>query len=256
MIAKQSEKVKRKIKNVVNRISSSLTKPKRKFLLEMLTGMLSSQSSNLTSIARSLKEDTDIKHTSKHIHRNISTSRKISGISNDYSLNFCKPDINEETLICLDGGDITYSQARGYEFMSTVHDGSSGKLRSGYPLNLLVCRNGKEAPFPVLLEIFNRHDDYVSDNKETFGMIERFMGVHGAKGIWTLDRGYDSKLIMQYILERGGNFNIRQTGKRHLTVNGSSLSARDIATGINRRYRYGGSSYGYKKCYLDNAPVT
>jgi hypothetical protein len=86
MIAEQSEKVKRKIKNVVNRVSGSLTKPKRKFMLEMITGMLSSQSSNLTQIARSLKEQTDIKHTSKRIHRNISKSREFLDISNVYTL--------------------------------------------------------------------------------------------------------------------------------------------------------------------------
>jgi hypothetical protein len=48
VIAEQAEKVKRKIKSVVNKVSGDLTKPKHKFLLEMLTGILSSQSSNLT----------------------------------------------------------------------------------------------------------------------------------------------------------------------------------------------------------------
>jgi hypothetical protein len=66
----------------------------------------------------------------------------------------------------------------------------------------------------------------VSDNKETLGIIDRFMGVHGTKGVWTLDRGYDSKCIMKHILERGGNFNIRQKGNRHLTVTDCQLSAR------------------------------
>ncbi|MDR0454450.1 MAG: hypothetical protein LBH05_06540 [Deferribacteraceae bacterium] len=57
MIAVQAEKVKRKIKSIVNKVSGDLAKPKHKFLLEMLTGVLSSQSSNLSSIARSLEED-------------------------------------------------------------------------------------------------------------------------------------------------------------------------------------------------------
>jgi len=256
MIAEHSEKVKRKIKNVVNRVSESLTKPKRKFMLEMITGMLSSQSSNLTEISRNLKEAIDIKHTSKRVHRNISTSEEFLGIANNYTLNSCQSLITDETLICLDGGDITYSKAKGYEFISKVHDGSSGKIRFGYPLNLLVCRNGSEAPFPVLLEVFNRCENYVSDNKETLSIIERFMRLHGSKGIWTLDRGYDSQLIMESILEHGGKFNIRQKGNRHLIVNGRSQSAYSIAIGIIRRYEYDKGSFGYKRCYLDNNPVT
>jgi hypothetical protein len=75
-------------------------------------------------------------------------------IANTYSLECCKSEIQEETLICLDGGYLTYSQAKGYEFMSNVHDGSSGEIRPGYPLNLLVCRNGDESPFPVMLGYF------------------------------------------------------------------------------------------------------
>ncbi|MDR0453729.1 MAG: hypothetical protein LBH05_02825, partial [Deferribacteraceae bacterium] len=225
-------------------------------MLEMITGMLATQSSNLTEIARSLKEDTGIKHISKRIHRHISTSSNILDISNTYTSHCCKSAINEETLICLDAGDITYSKAKGYEFMSMVHDGSSGKIRLGYPLNLLVCRNGKSAPFPVLLEVFNRRENYMSDNKETLSIIERFMEVHGSKGVWTLDRGYDSRLIMEFILERGGNFNIRQKGNRHLTAYGCSQSAHSIATGITRRYRYSEGSFGYKKCYLGDNAVT
>jgi len=256
MIAEQTEKVKRKIKSVVTKVSGDLSKPKRKFMLEMLTGSLSTQSSNLTSIARSLKEDTDIKHTSKRIHRHISTSGEFLDIANKYTLHSCQSLISDETLICLDGGDISYIQAVSYEYMSIVHDGSSGKRRLGYPLNMVICRNGDSAPFPVMLEIFNRHIDYTSDNTYTLNLINRFMRIHGNKGIWTMDRGYDSKLIMNYILECGGKFNIRQKGNRHLLVNGLKKSVSDIASGITRRYRHNGGSLGYKKCYMENYPVT
>jgi hypothetical protein len=256
MLTVPAEKVKRKIKSIVNKVSDELTKPKRKFLLEMLTGMLSTGKSNLTSIARSLKEDTDIKHTSKRIHRHISTSEDISAIANNHTLHSCKSSISTDTLICLDGGDLSYSQARGYEFMDKVHDGSRGLIGRGYPLNMVVCRNGKDAPIPVLLEVFHRQAGYISDNTETLGIIERFTEVHGGNGIWTLDRGYDNKLIMGHILRLGGNFNIRQTGRRHLTADGHTQRASDIAPGINRRYKYRKGAFGYKRCYLGNHPVT
>ena len=45
-------------------------------------------------------------------------------------------------------------------------------------------------------------------------------------------------------------------GTRHLIVNGQPVSARNIASGITRRYKYNDGSFGYKNCYIANYPVT
>ena len=56
MIEQSSSKVKRKIKQVLHGISSHLSVPNYKFILEMVSGTLSSGSLNMMELSRSLKE--------------------------------------------------------------------------------------------------------------------------------------------------------------------------------------------------------
>ena len=71
-----------------------------------------------------------------------------------------------------------------------------------------------------------------------------------------MDRGYDSYSIMEYILERHGNFNIRLCNKRHLRYGEHTSKVRDIAHNLNLRYILGRGHYGYAHCYLRDYPVT
>ena len=140
--------------------------------------------------------------------------------------------------------------------MSLGYDGSSGKIKHGYPLNMIVCRNGSGKAFLVYLDIFHRHSGYTSDNAERYKAIDSFMYHHGNKGILRMDRGYDSYSIMEYILERHGNFNIHLCNKRHLRYGEHTTKVRDIAHNFNLRYILGRGDYGYAHCYLRDYPVT
>lgn len=256
MLEQNSTKVKRKIRKVVDAVSMWLSVPEYKFMLEMVSGALSSGSLNLMELSRSLKENIDIKHTHKRLQRHVSLAGQFLDLSNQYSLTHPAEPISTDTFIYLDGGDLTYSKAVSYEYMSTVKDGSSGGLKNGYPLNMIACRNAGGKVFPMYLDVFHRHVDYTSDNTETYKVISSFMSVYGNKGIWTMDRGYDSFKIMDYIIQRKGSFNIRLCGNRHLRSGDKSLRADEMAKGLNRRYSLKFGRYGYKHCYLQGHAVT
>jgi hypothetical protein len=256
MLEQNPTKVKRKIKSVINSISSELSVPDYKFVLEMVSASISSGSLNLMELSRSLKEGIGIKHTHKRLQRHVSNGGIFLNLSNKYCLTRPAEPIGKDTFIYLDGGDLSYSKATSYEHMSTVMDGSTGKLKQGYPLNMIACCNGSGRVFPLYLDIFHRHVGYTSDNTETYKAIDCFMSRYGSNGIWTMDRGYDSYRIMEYILERGGMFNIRLKGNRHLQCVKHKSLASEIAAGLNRRYKLGHGSYGYKHCYLREHAVT
>jgi len=221
----------------------------------MVSGTLSSGSLNMMEISRVLKETIGIKHTHKRLQRHVSSGGMFLDLSNEYNILHVAEEISADSLIYLDGGDLTYSQATSYEQMSLVHDGSSGKIKDGYPLNMIVCRNGSGRVFPVYLDIFHRHSNYTSDNAETYKAIDWFMRHHGTKGIWTMDRGYDNYSIMKYILERNGRFNIRLCNKRHLRFGEHTTNVRDIVHNL-RLHVLGRGHYGYAHCYLRDYPVT
>jgi hypothetical protein len=256
MIEHNSKKVKGIIKRTVNSLPGSLGLPKIKFLYEMVGGVIASGSMMLSDIGRALKERIDIKHTEKRLQRNVSRSGEVLEYCNQMGLEAAGKRIKPDTYLYIDGGDLTYSQAESYEKMGHVHDGSTGKIKMGYPLNMAVYKNERGEVIPVYLEMFHRQDGYLSDNVQTLGLIERLMRECKGKGIFVMDRGYDSKRVMRYIMDRGGRFIIRQTGRRDLYVGDKKVSASELSDAINCRYEHRNGRYGYKKCYLENYPVT
>lgn len=66
MIAEIKQNVKKKIVSVASSIAEdniSVTKPFHKYILEIVNVVLTSKSCNLTEIAKSLKEDNDIRYS-------------------------------------------------------------------------------------------------------------------------------------------------------------------------------------------------
>jgi hypothetical protein len=257
MIEQNSGKVKNKIAKVLSTSYVKFSLPHSKYLKEMVTGTLASMSLNLSEIARSLKEATSVKHVEKRLQRNTSECRGIMQVANERSMKEAKREIDRETYIYLDGGDITYSQATSYSNMTTVYDGSTKRLRPGYLLNLVVYRDKRGEVTPICLDMFHRLVGYKSDNDETYKTIDKVTAALGeGKGIWTLDRGYDNFEIMKHIMSKGCSFLVRLTSKRNLFYKGESVPVKKLCDGINRRYGFNGGHYGYRKCYVGKLEVT
>ena len=68
--------LKEKIVNFSKNISMDLSKPNRKFILNMLYGLICSSSSYLSEIARSLKEDIILKKTVERLSNNLTNFDK------------------------------------------------------------------------------------------------------------------------------------------------------------------------------------
>lgn len=61
----------RKISDFVKKISQTLSKPQKKFLLEIVYGLLEGNSVHLSNIARCLKENITLKKTIERLSRNL-----------------------------------------------------------------------------------------------------------------------------------------------------------------------------------------
>lgn len=137
MIAEIRQNVKKKIVSVASSIAEdniSVTKPFHKYILEIVTGVLTSKSCNLTEIAKSLKEDKDIRHTLKRIRRNAHNHPELLELSNYYNMNKWKEKVREETIIALDAGDICHHFGDSFENHCRLRVGSKGLTVNGYYL--------------------------------------------------------------------------------------------------------------------------
>jgi hypothetical protein len=239
IISQSRSKVKSKLLNFVDRLQSDLSKPLLKFVSEMVMGMILTGSCNMNLIASYLKEQIAVKDTLKRLHRMLLNGKLLS-ISNSLSLKESLKKINKDTILALDGGDITHQYGEKFEKSSFVKDGSSGKLRPGYWLNQISGYNAKsKETFPILLYIYSTLESgFKSANNETFKIVDELISHIGQLGLWVIDRGYDGGKVLNYFLSRGLDFMVRMKTNRNILYNGKSENIEKRAKAINRRYTY------------------
>lgn len=252
IIAENREKVKRKALSLINRCSDPISKPEKKFMLEMMLGMTLTGSCNLTEISRSLKENISIKDTSKRLLRMLS-HEQILDISNEISLRESKSKIDSKTILALDLGDITHQYGKKFENISYVHDGSSNSLQQGYWLNQITGYNPSTGEtFPLLFDMYSSIEaGFESSNAESINLVDKAIRVIGKDGLWVMDRGYDRNIIFKHFLDRSLDFMVRMKSTRDLIIGNKRVNIRAVADSINRRVKYSSySRFGSKKVLL------
>ena len=174
MISQNVEKVKRKASSLINKSRGSLSKPERKFVLEMVMGMVMSGSSNISEIGRSLKEPIGLKQTTKRLERML-THAEILEVCNQLCLAESVSRISEHTIIALDEGDTTHRYGEKFEYLNTVRDGSGAKFEKGYWLNQISGYNPKTyETFPIALDIYSSTEPgHKSANAQTLDLVGR-----------------------------------------------------------------------------------
>jgi hypothetical protein len=239
IISENVEKVKRKALRLISKIDSRLSKPEKKFVLEMVMGMVISGSSNISEIGRTLKEPISLKQTTKRLERML-THEQILGVCNQLCLEESVDKIDEDTIIALDGGDTVHPYGEKFEYLNYVRDGSADKIEKGYSLNQISGYNPqRHETFPIALDLYSTSEKgYKSANTETLNLVKSTLDLIGSHGLWVMDKEYDSGVILDFFLHRGLNFAVRMNSgstSRNVLVNGKAVNIVDAARTINRR---------------------
>ena len=253
IIPENREKVKRKAIVLINKLGSEISKPIKKFILEMAMGMQMTGSCNVNLIAGVLQEETEVKHTLKRLHRMLLNS-KILHLANKLSLNQAVKKISKATILALDGGDISHQYGKKFEKSATVKDGSSGELRPGYWLNQISGYNpAVRETFPVLLSIYSTLEEgFKSANNETFKIADKVVDRIGRLGLWVIDRGYDGGEVLKYFLSKGLHFMLRMNKSRNIIYRGKKQNIYKCALKINRRYKFNDKArFGSQKVKIE-----
>jgi hypothetical protein len=235
-------KVKKISLSLINQMKSGISRPLKKFIMEMCFGMLTKGSSNINLIAGALNENKGLKHTLKRLHRML-----LNGVllekANELSLKEALKKIGKTTILALDGGDICHQYGKKFEKSAKVKDGSSkGKeLSQGYWLNQISAYNPwSEETFPILLWIYSALEEgFKSANNETFKIVEKLVEQIGDLGLWVIDRGYDAGKVLAFFLGKGLHFIVRMKKNRNIIYKGKSSNIWEVAHGINRRVQMG-----------------
>lgn len=239
IISENIEKVKRKALNLINKASTRVSKPERKFMLEMSLGMVLSSSSNISEIGRSLHEPMALKHTTKRLERMLCHSHLLE-VCNQLCLEESVDKIDEHTIIALDGGDTIHPFGKDFEHLNTVRDGSKDELEKGYWLNQISGYNPQShETFPIALDIYSSSEPgHKSANDETLNLVNSTLDLIGLQGLWVMDKEYDSGVILNYFLKKELDFVVRMNSggsARNVLFKGKKENIVKAAGRINRR---------------------
>ena len=230
--------LKRGILKFSEKISRNFSRPDFKFISQMLYGLLSGQSCHLSDIARALDEKTSVKKIIDRLSRNLSDFSGEAELTESY-LEAVKPQINEKTILIIDGSDITKPYGKKMEALASVRDGSSGEYRQGYQtLGITALTPDRKMPIPVYTKVYSSAENgFVSEDDEVLKGLN-FLGKHfGKNNIRAFDRGYDSNVYYDYLIKNNHKFIIRAKKNRNVLYKGEQINIMELAKRFKGKYR-------------------
>ncbi|WP_113802828.1 hypothetical protein [Garciella nitratireducens] len=200
---------------------------------------MESKSILLSNIGRALKEDILIKKDyRKGISRNLSSFDETNQFVENY-IDTIQPFINDNTIFCIDGSEITKRNSKVLEDIGTVRDGSTGETNvNGYNILEVAALNDKyKMPISAYSKVYsNACEDFKSENTETLKALDFIRTYFGNVGIKALDRGYDDNKFYKYFTKNEEQFVIRAKRNRDVIDNGKVINILNLANKYKGRY--------------------
>lgn len=226
--------LKRSVLLFADSLSKNTSVPVRKFIRDMIFGILSSKSVQLASISRALHEPIDLKKTQERLSRNLQSfsNADYTDVMFNHAVSF-RSKVNRFTPIIIDHTDISKTYARKMEGLSYVWDGSR---KAAYDLGYCICEAAvfdAEAALavPVYTDLYSFvSKKFISTNNHLFQSIDFLHACYGSLGVYTMDRGMDDRKVFDYLSCRHLSFAIRLVGNRLVTgPRGDNLLALSLA---------------------------
>ena len=226
-------KVRQKLLTYARKLSQDFTKPKQRFIADMLTGTLSSNSSKLTDIGRELKEDIELKKTVERLGRNLCEFSQGKELMQNY-LSTMKQVIGADTMLLVDGGDVTKACSPKMECIGSVKDGSTGKFADGYWTMGAVALSDKcRQPIPVYEELYPcKKQGGAGHSAETLKCLQHLRENFANDIVRLFDRGFDSGAIITDLVKQDEKFILRSNQNRVVIHKGKQTYINDVVRGL------------------------
>jgi len=230
--------LKRGIFNFCSKLSDGLKRPSKKFITDMVYGIIASKSSYLTEMARKLNEKIALDKTVERLSRNLMNFEDAETLTENY-MNTVKAHFDESTVLLVDDSDIAKPYSQKLEGLCRVKDGSTGEFADGYWFaGVSALTANHKQPIPVYSRVYSSTEEgYAGNNTETLKSL-KFMSKHFPKtNIRAFDRGYDGSYIFDYLIRSEENFIVRSVGKRHCIYKGETVAVSALASKFKGKYK-------------------
>ena len=241
-------------KKFISRLTENLSKPKTKFITDLLCGILFANNLILTNIASKVPHPGRITAVAKRFRRQLSDGQPIiSPLWLNY-LKLASRRLDIDSLFPIDLTDLAKPYAKKMENIALVRDGDKGTLVTGYWCMEAYALDKDGILWPLLIWPYSlQAQGVLSENEQVLkalALLDEYFGE--GFGIYIFDRGFDRWNIIEPFLALKRHFIIRQRGDRTVVVdNGVHIILRDLVEHLFADNP--GQWLVYKKVYLPNA---
>lgn len=244
-------KINYKFRNIFNEIaqnvSHGLSVPETKFVKQMLTGILKSNSVIVRRIGQSLNEKIYLKKTSERLYRNLKKVRFDDGLRDNLLL-MQSGHLDEDSLILIDPSDIMKESSKKMEGISHTRDGSKGKTGNGYDLLNIVGvvkqSDGHYNLLPISSELYSKNIEIDTKAGIILDRVTDITVHSGNKGIFVIDRGGDTRINLEAFTQNENSYIIRSMGKRNLIVDDKELNFKEVCNLVDLNHEMPGKKTG------------
>jgi hypothetical protein len=241
MASSLATSIRQRLYTFARRLASPLPDSRRRrFVTDMVSGLVVAGHVHLTKIARALSRGrgnihADEKRLSRHLGSEHWDASPLAGQLLHRSATLVTP----QTLLVADTTDLAKYYARHLEGLGRVHDGSDPDKRTtpGYALFEAYVRVGRWQLFPLRVELLQTYAGAsTSENAEIERHVLACHEALGRQGTWVLDRGFDRRNLFRPLVRHGVAFVARQVGDRCVrTADGRTVVVRDLADALRPR---------------------
>lgn len=248
-----SEKVKAEIGHFSQIITQGLTKPKKKFIHQMLFGIQASRDIKLSNIARSLSEEIKLIKTENRLSRNAQRE-DLTVRFNEGIIRRAAKRVLPDTVIALDLSDIHKPFAKKMDYLADVWNGSEGRVTKGYwLLEATAADVDSETITPLYSELYSHEaNKYESENQKILHAVELISASTQKRGIFAIDRGADRKILVGEFGKMGIRFVIRISAKKNRNLENADKQQEKVRSVADRircqdKYTVTIDKQGYKE---------
>jgi hypothetical protein len=169
-------------------------KPLKRFVREMVWGIVLSESVKLSQAGRWIVDGTRrLLYRVKRLSRRMQKEWPHDAVTRNH-LHAVARWIEDQTSLVIDTSDLRKTRGHAFQYLDCIRDGSKHESALGFWFLTVTAVFGAGRQLPLYMAPYSaKHPDFESENTEILHALETITGVIGTKGVWVADRGFDNR---------------------------------------------------------------
>lgn len=222
----------------VRGVVRTFEKPLKRFVREMVWGIVLSESVKLSQVGRWIADGTRrLLYRVKRLSRRMHNEWPHDAVTQNH-LHAVAKLIGEQTSLVIDTSDLRKNRGQAFQYLDRVRDGSKHESALGFWFLTVTAVFGAGRQLPLYMAPYSaKHPDFESENKEILHTLQAITRGIGTKGVWVADRGFDNRWFFNTMDALKLRFLVCAYHARTVLWHGQHRSLSDVVNEVSLPYR-------------------